>query len=286
MDPSVKIHQWWKKARINPARIERRLQRILAEGEEEGILDPYSGQMIRGVLKFRDTVVLEVMVPRTEIVAAQKDAPMADILDLLARYGYTRIPVYSGTIDNIIGILNVKDLLKLWPGEPDGKDIVPYLKKPYYIPETKNVNSLLHEFKRDRHHMAIVMDEYGGTSGLVTTEDLIEEIVGEIFDDYGGEEKKVVTLQDGSILMDGRTGIEEVGDYFDTPIPEGQYETLGGFILHLVRKIPVAGAKIVFENLEMTIEAADERRIRKIRMRKRGDSVIDAGAGGTKREHD
>jgi len=160
------------------------------------------------------------------------------------------------------------------------------MKKPYYIPETKNVNILLHEFKRDRHHMAIVMDEYGGTSGLVTLEDLIEEIVGEIFDDYDGEEKKMMKLPDGSVLMDGRIGIEEVGEYFEILLPEGKYETLGGFILHLVRKIPVAGEKINYENLEMTIEAADERCIKKIRMRKRGDTVKDTGGGGTKRSNE
>jgi CBS domain containing-hemolysin-like protein len=280
----MKIHRLLRKARHkDPARIERQLQRILAEGEEEGIIDPYSGQMIRGVLKFRDTVVREVMIPRTEMVAVQRDAPVREIHELLVRHGYTRIPVYSGTIDNIVGILNAKDLLKFWPGEIQEGDIVSNLKKPYYIPETKNVNILLHEFKRDRHHMAIVMDEYGGTSGLVTIEDLIEEIVGEIFDEYDGDEKKMMKYPDGSVLMDGRIGIEEVGEYFETLLPEGKYETLGGFILHLVRKIPVAGEKINYDKLEMTIEAADERCIRKIRMRKREDTVKDTGAGGTKR---
>lgn len=283
----MKIHRFLRKAgKKDPARIERQLQHILAEGEKEGVIDPYSGQMIRGVLKFRDTVVREVMIPRTEMIAVQRDAPVRDIHEILIRHGFTRIPVYIGTIDNIVGILNVKDLLKFWLGDVQAEDITSHLKKPYYIPETKNVNILLHEFKRDRHHMAIVMDEYGGTSGLVTIEDLIEEIVGEIFDDYDGEEKKMVKLQDGSVLMDGRIGIEDVGDYFGTPIPEGQYETLGGFILHLVRKIPVAGEKIDFKNLEMTIDAADERRIRKIRMRKRAETARDAETGGTKRAND
>jgi len=270
----MKIHRRLRGTKKkDPDRIEKKLQDILAEGEEEGIIDPYSGRMIRGVLKFRDTVVREVMIPRTEMVAVSSDAPVGDIHELLVRHGYTRIPVYSGTIDNIVGILNVKDLLKFWPGDLREGDIVSHLKKPYYIPETKNVNSLLHEFKRDRHHMAIVMDEYGGTSGLVTVEDLIEEIVGEIFDDDEGDEKKIVELPDGSVIMDGRIGIEEAGAYFETPIPEGKYETLGGFILHLVRKIPAAGEKIHFDNLEMTIEAADERCIGKIRMKKRGDAV-------------
>jgi len=266
--------------------MEERLQRALADSEAEGILDAYSGRMIRGVLKLRDTVVREIMIPRTEMIAIPKNASVQDIQNVLQIHGYTRLPVYGDTIDNIIGILNVKDLLKGWPKTIDEKDIVSNLKKPYYIPESKNVNSLLHEFKRERHHMAIVMDEYGGTSGLVTLEDLIEEIVGDLFDDEGGDEKHIVNLPDGSLLMDGRIRIEEAGEHLSVLIPEGPYETLGGFILHLIRKIPTAGEKVVFENFEMIVEAADERRIRKVRLRKMKEKNMDAGTGSKARNHE
>jgi CBS domain containing-hemolysin-like protein len=270
----------------DPDRVERQLQRTLAEGENEGVIDPYSARMIRGVLTFRDRVVKDVMIPRTEMVAVPEDAAVREIQDLLIKHGYTRLPVYSGTIDNIIGILNVKDLLKFLPGDMPEGGVLTQLKKPFYIPETKNVNSLLHEFKRERHHMAIVMDEYGGTSGLVTIEDLIEEIVGEIFDEYDGDEKKWVELPDGAVLMDGRIRIEDAAACLDTPIPEGKYETLGGFILHLIRKIPAAGEKVAHGDLDMIIEAADERSIRKIRITKRKEPVMETGAGGTKKSHE
>jgi len=269
----------------DPARVERELQQTLDEGEREGVIDPYSARMIRGVLKFRDRVVKDVMVPRTEIVAVAEGAAIQDIQDLLIRYGYTRLPVYGGTIDNIIGILNVKDLLKIWSEDMPESAVRSQLKKPFYIPETKNVNSLLHEFKRERHRMAIVMDEYGGTSGLVTVEDLIEEIVGDLFDEYEGDEKKWVELPDGSVLMDGRTRIEDAAAYLDTPIPEGRYETLGGFLLHLLRKIPAAGEKVAYGGLDMIIEAADERSIRKIRITRGKEPAEETGSGGAKSNH-
>lgn len=283
----MRIQRFWRRGHTkNPSDLEDRLQRILADSESEGLLDPYSGQMIRGVLKLRDTVVREIMIPRTEMVALPSNASIGEIQQLLRLHGFTRIPVYADTIDNIIGILNVKDLLKEWPETADEWNIASNLRKPYYIPESKNVSSLLHEFKRDRHHLAIVMDEYGGTSGLVTLEDLIEEIVGDLFDDTGEDEKRISKLPDGSILMDGRIGIEDAGECLETPIPEGPYETLGGFILHRMRKIPAAGETIRFGNLEMTIEAADERRIRKIRVRKKKDGIGETETGSTIKENE
>ncbi len=277
------IRRYLRSARKkNPERLERDLQEIIREGEEGGMIDPYSGQMMRNILKFRDTVVREVMIPRTEIVAAQTGASLEDILEVIARHGYTRIPLYSGTIDNIVGILNVKDLLQMWSKEIREGDLVASLRKPCYIPETKNVNILLHELKRERHHMAVVIDEYGGTSGIVTIEDLIEEIVGEIFDE-DEVDRTMVELPDGSMLVDARTEVDEISEHFGMPVPEGPFETVGGFILHLLRKIPATGEKITFENLEMVIEAADERSIRKVRIKKIGEMGRSADAGRTKR---
>ena len=132
--------------------------------------------MIQSILEFRDTVVREVMIPRTEIVAISSSATIEEILDLIIKYGHTRMPVYSGNVDNIVGILNVKDLLKFWSKPVRESDIISCLRSSYYIPETKNIHLLLHELKQKKYHMAIVIDEYGGTSGLVTLEDLIEEI--------------------------------------------------------------------------------------------------------------
>ncbi len=267
-------------------RLEREIQNILGRGEDEGVIDHYSGQMIRNILQFRSTVVREVMIPRTEMVAIESDAGIEEILGLVEKHGYTRMPVYRGTVDNIIGILNVKDLLKLWSKDIREEDIVAGLGKPYYIPETKNVNLLLHELKTERHHMAIVIDEYGGTAGLVTLEDLIEEIVGEIKDAYGSEEKKIMELADGSFLVDGRTEIEEIEKFFQVDIPEGKFETLGGFILFLLRKIPAAGEKIDHGGLEMIIESADERSIKKVRVRIAAAGVRGSEPANVKGSHE
>jgi magnesium and cobalt transporter len=147
-------------------------------------------------------------------------------------------------------------------------DILMNLRKPYYIPETKNTHLLLHELKQKKYHMAIVIDEYGGTSGLVTLEDIIEEIVGEIHDEHDKKEGMILELPDGYFLVDGRIEIEEIEDYFGIKISEGKYETLGGLILHLIRRIPVTGEVILFDGIEMIVEAADERTIKKVKIRK------------------
>jgi len=271
------IRDLWKAAGQKQAnRTERDIQSVIAEGEKEGLIDPYSAQMIRSILEFRTTVVREIMVPRTEIVAVEDDASVEAILDIIGKHGYTRMPVFSQSMDHIIGVLNVKDLLALWSKAVSREDILACLRKPYYIPETKNVNILLHELKREKHHMAIVIDEYGGTSGLVTLEDLIEEIVGEISDEYDTEERNIVALADGALLVAGRTEIDEVARTLGVEFPEGKFETLGGLILHLMRKIPVAGENVLYGGLEMVIESADERNIRRVRIKKVDEKGRDA----------
>ena len=252
--------------------LEKEIQSIIDAGEEDGLIDPQSGEMIQSILEFRDTIVREVMIPRTEMVAIQSDTPIEEIIGLITRYGHTRMPLYSGSVDNIVGILNVKDLLKFWSKPVSENDILSILRKPYYIPETKNTHLLLHELKQRKYHMAIVIDEYGGTSGLVTLEDLIEEIVGEIHDEHDAGEKGIVELPDGDILADGRTEIEKIEDHFDIRFPEGEFETLGGLILHEIRKIPVTGETVRIENLDMVVESADERSIKKVRIKRLSDN--------------
>jgi CBS domain containing-hemolysin-like protein len=254
------------------SRLEEEIQSIIDEGEQKGLIDERSGEMIQSILEFRDTVAREVMIPRTEIVAVPSDAPAAEIIDQVALHGYTRMPVYDGSVDNIIGILNVKDLLRLCLKPLDEADLMPLLRKPYYIPETKNIHLLLHELKDQRQHMAIVIDEYGGTAGLVTLEDLIEEIVGEIRDEHDADETVFTDLPDGSVLTDSRVEIEKIEERFSVTLPKGKYETLAGFILHLLRKIPLTGDVIRHDALEMVIASADERSIRKVKLRKLGET--------------
>ena len=154
------------------------------------------------------------MIPRTEIIAIRSDAGISEIIGLVAERGHTRMPVYRESIDNIIGILNVKDLLRFWSRDVGEIDIVSALRRPYYIPETKNIHLLLSELKYRKYHMAIVIDEYGGTSGLVTLEDLLEEIVGDIQDEHDTAEQGIVKLTDGAVLADSRIEIEEIEEVF------------------------------------------------------------------------
>lgn len=224
--------------------------------------------MIQSILEFKNTIVREIMIPRTEMVAIKSNAEIEEIIDLIIKYGHTRMPVYSGSIDNIIGILNVKDLLKVWLKPFMVKDIISNLRKPYYIPETKKTLVLLQELKQKKYHMAIVIDEYGGTSGLVTLEDLIEEIIGEIHDEHDTKQSGFFDLQNGYTLVDGRLEIKEVESHFGVKFLEGKYETLGGLILHEIKRIPVEGESIQIDNLEMIIESADERSIKKVKIKK------------------
>jgi Hemolysins and related proteins containing CBS domains len=234
-------------------------------------MDQRSGEMIQSILDFRDTLVREVMISRTEMIAINSDATINEVLDLIMKHGHTRMPVYSGSVDSIVGILNVKDLLKFWSRQVSESDIISNLRKPYYIPETKNIRLLLHELQQRKYHMAIVIDEYGGTSGLVTLEDLIEEIVGEIYDEHEVEEKKIVELPDGYALVDSRVEIEDIKEYFGMNIPEGKFETLGGLILCIIEKVPAAGEVICHDGFEMIIESADERRIKKVKIKRVGE---------------
>ena len=255
-------------ARSDQSELEREIQSIIDAGEESGLIDPQSGEMIQSIFAFRETLVSEVMLPRTEIVAIPSNSTIQEIIELIARHGHTRMPVYSGSVDNIIGILNVKDLLKFWSKPVSENDITLSLRKPYYIPETKNTLLLLHELKQKKGHMAIVIDEYGGTSGLVTLEDLIEEIVGEIDDEHDRPEGGIIELADGYALIDGRMEIEKIEEYFDVKLPQGNFETLGGLILFTIKKIPVPGEIVQADPLEMVIESADERSIKKVRVKK------------------
>jgi len=277
--PSAFQHLWTRLKALfgtgkeqEQSRLEEEIQSIIDEGEERGLIDEKSGEMIQSILEFRGTVAREVMVPRTEIVAVPSDAPVAEIIDQVNRHGYTRMPVYEGSVDNIIGVLNVKDLIRLWSKPVGEADIRPLLRKPYFIPETKNIHMLLHELKDLRQHMAVVIDEYGGTAGLVTLEDLVEEIVGEIRDERDVEEADFTELPDGSVLVDSRVEIEKIEDRFGITIPEGKYETLAGFILHLIRKIPLTGDAIRHGELDMVIASADERSIKKVKIRKSGET--------------
>lgn len=262
----------WRK----PEHIRREFFSILAKGQKSGVLDDASRKMIENILDFTTILVREIMIPRTDIVSISEDDTPEDIIRELADSHYTRIPVYRGSVDNIIGILNVKDLLKTWSQPLTIADILSHLTKPYYIPETKNAHLLFYEFKNNKKHIAIVIDEYGGTSGLVTIEDLLEEIVGDIRDEH--EEKSdfedIIQTDEGSIIVDGRTEIEKIEEHLNMSLERGRYETVGGLILNTIRRIPHQGENFQIEGMDITIENADERSIKKVKITKVDDENL------------
>ncbi|MEJ2428691.1 MAG: hemolysin family protein [Deltaproteobacteria bacterium] len=245
--------------------LQREIKQLIDVGEEEGLLSEDEGEMIQSILSFRDTLAREIMVPRPEAVIISVDTPIEELHQLVIQEGHSRFPVYDGSVDNIIGILHVKDLLTFWGQKQlDLKDI---LRPPYYIPETKKISHLLKELRDKKSHMAIVIDEYGGTAGLVTIEDIIEEIVGEIRDEHDSEETLIVATDEGELLVDARLEIEKLVQHFHLEVPKGNFESVGGFIISLLGRVPQPNETITHAPLEMTIESADERKIRKVRVR-------------------
>ena len=252
---------------------EEEIQILIDEGEQEGVINRDEHAMIDAVLDLDDTRVREIQVPRTEMVAFEKNTGLEDVLEKIIEEGHSRIPVYDGDIDHIIGILYAKDLLKSWGRAPEDVDLVGILRKAYFIPESKPVSDLLKEFKTRHVHMAVAVDEYGGTSGLVTIEDILEEIVGEIQDEYDvDEEIPFVQVDDGEYLFDARSHVEDVEEQLGISLEKGDYDTLGGFVSHLLGHVPVRGEKCRFGSLLLTVEEADARRVSRIRVKKIVDS--------------
>ncbi len=245
--------------------LEKEIQQLVDAGEEEGLLSEDEGEMIQSILSFRDTVAREIMVPRTDAVIVSADTSIQELLRLIIKKGHSRFPVYAGSTDNIIGILHVKDLLSSWGEENLHLDNI--LRTPYFIPETKKISLLLRELRDRKSHMAVVIDEYGGTAGLVTIEDIIEEIIGEIHDEYDADEALMVATDEGDLLVDARLEIEKLAEHFNMQVPEGNFESVGGFIISLLGRVPQPRETLTHAPLEITIESADARKIRKVRIK-------------------
>jgi CBS domain containing-hemolysin-like protein len=247
---------------------EEEIHELMNAGEEEGLINEEENEMIRSIFALRDTVVREIMVPRTDMASVTLDATFRDVLSSIIDCGHSRIPVFDGTIDNIVGLVYAKDLLKYWGMDESSVVLRSILRTPYFIPETKNLEELLHEFKKKRIHIAIVIDEYGGTSGLVTIEDLLEQIVGDIQDEYDLEEEWLVEGDDGVAVVDARLPIEDLEEHFGIEIERDKFDTVGGLIVHLTGRIPAAGE--VFETgvIRLTVLEADARKIKKVSISK------------------
>jgi len=244
---------------------EEELHELMEASEEEGLINEDESDMIRAIFTFGETVVREVMVPRTEMACIAVDATTEELIATIIGCGHSRIPVYEGTVDNITGILYAKDLLKFWGENSASLDLGSIARPPFYVPETKKLEELLQEFKKRRVHIAIVIDEYGGTSGLITIEDLLEQIVGDIQDEYDVEEELIQLQADGTAVVDARLPIEEFEQFFDVEVEREKFDTVGGLIFYLLGKIPHSGDKISCNGILFTVLSAGERRIGKLR---------------------
>ena len=247
---------------------EEEIHELMDAGEEEGLINEEENEMIRSIFALGDTVVREIMVPRTDMASVTLDATFRDVLSSIIDCGHSRIPVFDGTIDNIVGLVYAKDLLKYWGMDESAVVLRKILRTPYFIPETKNLEELLHEFKKKRIHIAIVIDEYGGTSGLVTIEDLLEQIVGDIQDEYDLEEEWLVEGDDGVAVVDARLPIEDLEEHFGIEIEREKFDTVGGLIVHLTGRIPAAGEVVEIGAIRLTVLEADARKIKKVSISK------------------
>ena len=240
------------------------IKAMVDAGEEGGVIEEDEKEMIFSIFDFGDTLAREVMVPRIDIVAVDVHTPLMQALDVVMKEGHSRIPVYQKGIDNIIGLLYAKDLLVYLK---EGKQDVPIksiLRPAYFVPETKKVDELLRELQARRVHMAIVVDEYGGTAGLVTVEDLLEEIVGEIQDEYDAEEPTVEQSPEGGYIFDAGVQLDDVNDLLHAHLPDSGGDTLGGFIYSQLGRVAAVGDKIEMDGLSISVASVSGRRIRKV----------------------
>ncbi len=247
---------------------EEEFKLMLKEGTKAGVIDKTEHELIESIFEFTDTTAKEVMVPRPDIVALNMELPRDHIVKIVLEEGYSRMPVYRGTMDNIVGMVYTKDLLGLL----EYRDVIileDIIRPAYFVPETKKISQLMRELQAQKLHMAIVIDEFGGTEGIVTMEDILEEIVGEIHDEYDDVMRDIESMSDGSFLVNARMSIKDFNERFNLDLPEAdEYETVSGFLAKITGRIPVQNEEIVYEGLSFVIMKKSQRRIRLVRVRR------------------
>jgi len=240
---------------------EEELRTLVDVGAREGVVEREEREMIHKVFELEDTLVRSVMVPRTDMFCLDVEAPVAEILPALREHLHSRVPVYEGSIDVIVGILYTKDLLPYMTGLPPDFDLRARLHPPYFVPESKRADALLQEFQAKKLHLAIVVDEYGGTAGLVSLEDLLEELVGEIADEYDEPERLIHRLDPNTFRVAGKLPIEELNAVTGLSIPKQSYDTVGGWVLDLFGRVPRATERMALPALTVTVEKVERTRV-------------------------
>jgi CBS domain containing-hemolysin-like protein len=261
---------------------ETELMTLVEASQEEGVLEQGERRMIVSIFKLGDTLAREIMVPRIDLLALDVDTPLADAVDALLESGYSRVPVFRETVDNILGLLYTKDLLRIWREGNQIASLKDLLRRAYFVPEAKKVDELLAEMQAQRIHMAIVVDEYGGVAGLVTLEDIVEEIVGEIHDEYDKAEENLYQQVDvGEFVFLGRVDLDDFNEIMESTLPRDEADTLAGFMYSRIGRVPVGGENVQVEDLELTVEQVSGRRIRKVRAQR----IPPASQNGEKENH-
>ncbi|MDQ6884415.1 MAG: hemolysin family protein [Candidatus Dormibacteraeota bacterium] len=246
---------------------EEELKMLVSVGEEEGVLEEEEREMIHGIFEMGDMRVREIMVPRTDLVAIDVTRPVEEAVALVSKHGHTRIPAYERDLDHIVGILYAKDLLRAL-NHDGGKTLREIARKPYFTPESNKVQDVLRDLRKNRVHMAIVVDEYGGTAGAVTIEDIIEEIVGPIQDEYDvGEEDEIQFISPNEVVLDGRVSVDDVNDLLKLHIAGEDFDSIGGYVLNQLGAAPKVGATLQVGDAELRVEGVQGTRIKKVRIR-------------------
>ena len=245
------------------------IQALIDVGEAEGILEQEEGELIHSIIEFGDTRVSEVMTPRPDIVAIAESATVREARDIIIESKYSRLPVYRDQIDNVEGLIYVRDLLQRWTEGKEDEPIAPLVRPVYFVPETKPVAELLEEMQKAHVQLSIVIDEYGGVAGLVTVEDILEEIVGEIEDeDIGREEEEIVESRDGAYEVLGSTEIGKIERLFGVEIEDDDFTTIAGLVINESGKVPRSGEHLTFRGFDVEVLEADERRIGRLRLKR------------------
>lgn len=253
-------------------------KQIVSEEESlrQEILNEEKQDMIQGVEDLSTTAVKEVMIPRIDVDFIADDTPVDELLEKIVASGHSRFPVYSESVDNVIGVLYVKDLLKCYSAK-EAVDLKKLIRKAYFVPESKRIDSLLREFKRHHLHIAIAIDEYGGVSGIITMEDIIEEIVGDIQDEFDKEREGIMTIGNNTWLCDARVDLDDLNEEIGVEFPNEDFDSLGGFVFDLFGKVPVKYEKVSWQNFEFIVQDMEGHRINMIKVIKK---TSDGTAGG------
>ena len=255
------------RATREPQTPEEELRLLVEGGEDSGVLEQDERQMIHGIFEMGEVTAREIMVPRIDIRAVPDTALVGDVLDLIVETGHSRVPIYEETIDNIVGFIYAKDILKHLKHGSLGDPARPLAREAYFVPEAKKIDELLEELQQRRVHMAVVVDEYGGTAGLVTIEDLLEEIVGEIRDEYDvAEEASVERISDREAVVDARTSIRDVNELLSLDLPDDEFDTLGGLVYDRLGKVPTPNDEVRVDGCVVRVLSTEGRRIKKVRL--------------------